>query len=557
MEKKKYLWVFGNAVQDVTVEVDLDRLAREHAGLRGLVRVQEGLHIRKGVWLTTTFGLQTFAVEMDFAKRTAKSGRLFFHLTPGTKHLLTTSVQTDPDAAVGTLLAVPCDNLAWGGGGVNVVTYARALAPSQKAMPLRYTDVAMSRTLPGVITAFERLKAEVDKHGNLFRETMSTARVLEELYDVKPLDAETLTCSLAETAARYSPQRSLEVYLASLPVDCLMYRPRRPCFRRNWVFSRVRATGRPDIRNKIICKGRYKTLPLNEHSRPVRRLLGTHGASVGAIVLNSLKDPPLFREAFNLALRTSRKDGKPLVILAMTDAMRRFTNWLLDQKAQAGDRFPELVFVVNETEAWEFARQLDPTVKPIMRGEHDTPNVRRFAMIAQAIRRAFGSAERCPRTYVTLGPHGSLGVDATSGHVCHVSSYPTAGVRIYDTNGCGDAYCAAVSLLEWASRNGYANIANVPEDLAEGKAHEMCYFMSVATAAAYCKATNRRGRVDASAVRDLLEHVYLGTAVLPTVTDICDGKGGPFVLDEDRLADPHEARFQTVTDDLERLMNGE
>ena len=43
------LWVFGNAVQDITVEVDLERLAREHHNIRELFRLNVAPEIKKDV----------------------------------------------------------------------------------------------------------------------------------------------------------------------------------------------------------------------------------------------------------------------------------------------------------------------------------------------------------------------------------------------------------------------------------------------------------------------------------------------------------------------------
>lgn len=318
------------------------------------------------------------------------------------------------------------------------------------------------------------------------------------------------------------------------------------------------------MRNKIICKGHYKPLVCKPHKKKIQRLLrpdrardnSNLDAPVGTIVLDSLKDRPFFQEAFEVALHAA-SEGKPLVILAMTEAMLEFTGWLRTQWDNRSNQFPELVFLFNAVEAWKFACKLGYNAEPITKEEHDTPNVRHFAEIAKAIQGKFSTQDITPpRIYVTLGAHGSLGVDATSGNVCYASHYPTEGVRIYDTNGCGDAYCAAISLLEWAVRNGYPDIGTSlgAGEPATRKADEMVYFMSVATATAYCKATNRRGRVLASAVRDLLTNVYLGSDLLPTPAGILKKEPSPCILTDGRLVDPPKARHQGITDDLDRLM---
>jgi len=59
-------------------------------------------------------------------------------------------------------------------------------------------------------------------------------------------------------------------------------------------------------------------------------------------------------------------------------------------------------------------------------------------------------------------------------------------------------------------------------------AEEMRYFMAVATAAAYCKARDRRGRIDAKTIRGLLEDTYLEAArwVISMKFSSRDGRSG-------------------------------
>jgi hypothetical protein len=129
---------------------------------------------------------------------------------------------------------------------------------------------------------------------------------------------------------------------------------------------------------------------------------------------------------------------------------------------------------------------------------------------------------------------------------------------MYDTNACGDAYCATIALLEWAKRNGYENIA---EDTGEKdiprNTKEMRYFMAVATAAAYCKATNRRGRVYAAELKELLEYNHLASANVWTVDDLLqvnpNHKPDCVVLDF-RLREPSEACQMRVSRQLDDLI---
>jgi hypothetical protein len=51
---KKCLWVFGNAVQDITVEVDIERLSREVDAKRALIHLaDQGPQVSRRLSLTT------------------------------------------------------------------------------------------------------------------------------------------------------------------------------------------------------------------------------------------------------------------------------------------------------------------------------------------------------------------------------------------------------------------------------------------------------------------------------------------------------------------------
>ena len=378
------------------------------------------------------------------------------------------------------------------------------------------------------------------------------ARLLENLYRKNPVKAESITSEVASLASRYTPDRSLEVYLASLPVESVLYRPKNPRFRRNWVFSHFRSAYRK-LDNKIVLRGSPNDLPADEEKR-IRKLLQPHANEVGAIVLNSLKDGPLFRAAYSLYKRAHHADKKVVAILAMTEPMQKFTGWLRTHSNATRKLLP-FILVFNETEAHKFAKKLKSKTKPFMKDD-ELPDIRLFARMAVDILSHF-DPKSAPRIYVTLGSRGSLGVDGF-GNVVYVSNFSKRGATIYDTNACGDAYCAAVALLEWASRHGYENIAKINYATNNNPdADEMLYFMAVATAAAYCKATNRRGRVYAADVRDLLEHNHLASVILPKVTQLTNLRkdNRPDGVDENfRLREPAKARFVGVTEQLSRLI---
>jgi hypothetical protein len=63
---KKVLWVFGNAVQDITVEVDVERLSHESGTVHSKINLADkGAEIEANLWLKTQIGGQEFAVQID------------------------------------------------------------------------------------------------------------------------------------------------------------------------------------------------------------------------------------------------------------------------------------------------------------------------------------------------------------------------------------------------------------------------------------------------------------------------------------------------------------
>jgi len=268
-------------------------------------------------------------------------------------------------------------------------------------------------------------------------------------------------------------------------------------------------------------------------------------------LLNSLRDGPLFKAAYSRYKKAWQNDNNVVGMLAMTEAMQEFTDWLVKDKGKNGT-FPPFILVFNETEAWKFARRFDPNLKPFMAGPDDVPNMREFAKLAKCLQGQFQGGG-VPRIYVTLGSRGSLGVG--EGHVVYVSCFSKPRATVYDTNACGDAYSAAILLMEWAKRNGYQHIAKIDdEEGALASAMEMRYFMAVATAVAYCKATNRRGEVDQTGVVDLLEYGHLASAMLAAPRELISAERPQYVDDQNRLQVPPHAHISGTTDQLKKLM---
>lgn len=327
---RKFLWVFGNAVQDITVGVDIERLSRELGSNRDtMIRLSDqGPEIKSDLRLKTQIGLQNFAIQMQLyensqeqrSPKIPKDG--WYILEGGTKYTLQNDIvasnkYSSSSSSPGVFL--PSGNLSWGGGGVNVVTFLRAIAPNKKNVPIKYTDIAMSRSLP---TLVQKIK-------EIFNAIGDSDDAIDNLYDTDLVKAEKYTDDLAKIMAGYAPECSLEVYLASLPVESVLYRPKEPKFRRNWVFSQFRSASR-EVSNKIILRGSSSDLKEDEKPR-ISKLLDANSPGVGAILLNSIKDKTLFQAAYSIYKAAYERDKSVVAILAMTDAMQEFTQWMLEK----------------------------------------------------------------------------------------------------------------------------------------------------------------------------------------------------------------------------------
>ena len=85
---QKFLWIFGNAVQDITVEADVERLARELGNIGEIIHLAEqGPQIVAKLWLKTQIGLQEFAVCVELEGIKQSSSGLYL-LEGGKKYTL-------------------------------------------------------------------------------------------------------------------------------------------------------------------------------------------------------------------------------------------------------------------------------------------------------------------------------------------------------------------------------------------------------------------------------------------------------------------------------------
>lgn len=511
----KKLLVIGSAVQDITVEIDLERLSRQLPNIGDLIRLGQGFQLKEGIYLTAKSGTNEFAIRMRIENLDQNEDG-FLVLLPGEKYTLQGEILDVADLTGPPQNALPvhCESVTWGGGGVNAARFVRALCPSAQIVPITYSDIAMNKTL------------EVDVRNELNATNVKIATVF----------------------AKYSADRFLEIFLAVSSIDSALYRTSDPKFRRNLVFSRVHSSNQ-EIDNKIICRG-GRLVDKSDDNTKIYGMLEKHINDVSVILFNSLKNAAFFDAAYELYKSSSKKLPKLVGVFAMTEGMKKVSGALIRDIRNRQD-LPPLVFVFNEEEFYGFAKEFNSELENFMDTPDDVPNIVKFAKIATAIIRDI-TGER-PKIYVTLGQRGSLGV-YHDGRVIYVSGFSKPKATIFDTNACGDAYCGVIALLEGAKKNGYTDVGkSSATSSGDDGVKEMMYFMSVATAAAYSKATNRLGDVDAAEVQDLLSNFYLGVGILGTVFDLAKGQS-IFIDESDRLLLPENASLMKVNPDLDILM---
>jgi pfkB family carbohydrate kinase len=541
------LWVFGNAVQDITVEVDIERLAREQQDIDQHLRFETQPQVRHQARLAVQVGLDRFALTIDLLEH-EELVENFYTLKPGTKYTLSGRVEAVEVPVAPETSATDCvlhgDSVTWGGGGLNVTRFLRQLAPRPQATPIRYTDVALGPPLEAVLHDIECLAQPPATPSSTIRALRTSARPEHHAR------AEALLSLVATQFAKAGLHNCLDVYLAALPAQPMLYRPATAVARRNVVFSRFRR-GSHATHDKIICRSNFQRINDDKAEQAIDSLLSASSAAdIGAIVLNSIKDPALFRAGYRFYRQALAQNPNVLGILAMTTPMQAFTDWLKDQHRPGP--FPPFILVFNHDEARAFAERFQPGLPPILHASHGLPDLQAFGKIAQVLRAQF-STDPMPRLYITLGSRGSLGVDST-GTAVYAACYTRPNETIVDTNACGDAYCAAITLLEWAKRHGYPDIA--PVDFcadAAARTKEMQYFMAVATAAAYCKATDRYGRIEGARVNDVLMHTHLASDRLVHVHDLASGRTPGWIADNGMGQPPH-AKIFAVTPTLAHLL---
>lgn len=576
MTQQPRIWIIGNSVQDLTVDLDLRRLEPDNPHISELIffktddprpRIRLGTHI-----LPTDAGKPIEPGFQVFLKSSTPDpdDASYYILAGGNKYTLDTPTDEAQVAAAGLPpIRTPLTSLTWAGGGINVVNTIRALSPAT-ATAVHYSDIGRPishesdavRNLKGVLADMLR-DAVLPNLGQLALMSEETSeapmrnpqeqpqittllraiagqdadRVIDILLKlgvdfIRTTGGENYYRRLTAAVNTYTNQSHLQVYLQHNQVDFGFYRSERWRPIQNLVFSGI-ADELNEVRNKIILRGIRQNLAVDEEPAVLKSLEDeSRAAYFPVVMLNTIYDDVFFDAAFKLIeeLKSRSPTGLNLVF-AMTEHMMqrlKITNLpamkiLLDGSTLIFNEREFAMYlrqVVGE-DATQFAQDVEQR-RPPERGV--------LVKLVKALLEKIGIRAEI---YVTLGPYGSLGI-LPWGEIMYVGTYSVTGRRIYDTTGCGDAYAAVVTLLKHHRRMR-------PEGLIGGHVREerraqeeMFHAMAWATAAAYSKATSPVGRVYAADVIDLVRTRYVPQAWTARVGDDRQVEG--------RLQEPEWAR---------------
>ncbi|MBS1787261.1 MAG: hypothetical protein JST85_06040 [Acidobacteria bacterium] len=570
MTTEKGIWILGNAVQDLTIDIDLQRLEPDNHGLLELMNfrgndplIAAGLVlqlIREG---ETVHEAQIYLKPQDDLQAEDLKGRKFYKLVGGRKYSLRPPDGNESPAEKSSKVRIPTKSIAWGGGGINVVNTIRSLSP-MGVTPVHYSDIGAVTVVP---------ESTIELAGVFISELLSNPRKLSQIKKIlvqskgkakkgaideftklapslirEPAVGERLYRQFVSAMKDYSPQDNLEVYLTERHTSFAFWRSNSWTTIRNIAVASF--TGKDnDVRNKIIFRGHRDTLGDEVAIEDITRKLLDESSECSVIMVNTIYDDKFYEAAFDIATKHKGKEVK--LVFAMTDSVAN--RFKLKHLPEMRDQLEGATLIFNEAELSKYVAEdigNDASVFADDLAKGRLPDIDLLKKLAWSLVKNLGGG-LLAEIYITLGPYGSLGI-TPAGKIIYVGTFGGNQRPIYDTNGCGDAYAGAVTMLKchkdpdgYLMKPGGHNAAIQEEG--------MILTMAVATAAAYAKATNPAGIVRATDVISLLRNEYIPCLEIAQL-----GQGGFDTQgakdSAGRLAQPPLARRIDYKDELAKII---
>ena len=601
---KPPLVVIGSRTSDISVDIDLSELYRLHPNSREKIRFRgNDPTIRKNQQIAARIASGKFIIfniNIDLSEDDPKEKVEFsldddryYKLEGGGKYTLATQpTQVSKIDAHADALELVCEDRSWGGGGINLAKTCRSLS-SESTTPITYVDASphistlrwfksfCAKRRDFMTSIHESTKEQYKTDMFYLAHLVGIMRNLKLDPDLESV-ADAINEHLAQTGdliARWleevgergyrsisqllsiiDPLENVELFLAQQGIETTMLRHESAPEQINLVFTSFRDSSRK-ISDKIIFRGKQQQLD-QDIGEAAYKLLDREFPEPGAVVLNTVYDENLFFAALKWIKDVQRKQldaidtQKPAVskqdsavakqrvfpvIVAFTERNRQHLEKLKPLQKICKE-LHNLYLVFNEAEFADYAAndreaQADEFKSNIKAGMR--PEIRRLGQFFKQCDQT--TPLTTTKIFVTLGTLGSIGY--VLNHYRYSGPFSVPEKTIFSTNGCGDAYAAAVALLAYHKHNHEFDGGSPGYLLSDKKEQaDVELMMQLGTAAAYSKATSPTGRVTCRDVLSLVQNSYLPTGEPAEVTS----------FDEGPVAQPPHA---VIRSDVEMLQN--
>jgi len=512
-EYDKEIWVAGYHVDDLTIEIDLTKIDNQD-----IIKFDEGvLKIKKKSEISVSYGEKLYIFEIDLIDDNMLEEYGYYVLKGGSKYTLKKSPKkvnlTEESSIKGSherqesscalktrdrnQLSLPSSSKNWGGGGMNLALTIRALS-NQKTTKIRYWDIMMEEPLKNL---FSNLK---EFHGK--------KRIQKEHYDKGEKD------TLIKIISQYGPEDCLEIFLNKQNINSDFYLlddiPQE--LRINLVISKA-TDGINTIGDKVIFRSSVPKLHANE-SLPkeakeslIEKIVQSY-ENANTIVLNTVKHYDVFYailKAYLIKFDQHNKDQETelkLFVMFTDDNIKWFKKIQDDDRTLFEGIFKHVYGIFNEKEFIKFFEEIiSPAgIKEKILFNDGSPNFDRILKQLAEIRKHYVAGDS-KRMYITLGKHGSVGVDENN-FLVFVKTFPTRGVSIHNTSGCGDSWAGTIVLLEHHKNK-----------ISQTDEKSMSRFMRISSGAAWVRMTNHSGNIRKNEIISLLQNDYIPYAIVGTV----------------------------------------
>jgi sugar/nucleoside kinase (ribokinase family) len=494
--KKKPMTILGYHNEDLITEVDLTKI---DAG-EDIIFKEGMFRIKKGTSLKIQYAQYTYTAQINFSgNRTPDLSENYYCLKAGAKYDLETPIirtAIEPlynGSSENDYVVIPAKSKHWGGGGLNLALTVRSLSPYD-VTPINYVDISSSNSIKECLYDIQQVAPlNVNK-------------------DV-PINDDDVQIAIANILAKYRPELCIETYLASSSITYTTLHSEESLNRTNIVFSKI-TDGTNLIGDRIILVSPSQTPGSNEYQRSqdIDNSLSKTLIDSGSLIIDTINHYKLFKSVIN-AWNLADEDTRPKTMVAFTSKNIKWFSKARKEKngkKKCREFLKNTVCIFNESEFAEYLSEIKRIKinKDMICFADGSPNLSELSKLLVAYRRDF-EASLPKRVYITFGKYGSVGVDEKNS-IVYTGTYPTRGVTIYDTTGCGDAWFGAIALLE--HHHGWKR----PTQKKESKKFSLSRFMRVASGVAVAKMTNPLGIAKKDEVIFLLDTSYIPWVVVGT-----------------------------------------